>query len=127
MEDRRGFRALIVEDDDAVRRLVKKVLEKLEFTVESVRDGGEAIELLKTVAYDLLILDLVLPIVNGEEVLAYLEQTRPESLRRVIIASASPRKLSCEFLEKICRILAKPFDIDKLIVFAQECSEKPAA
>jgi DNA-binding response OmpR family regulator len=123
MERRAGFRALIVEDDDAIRRLVTTVLERASFIVEGVQNGAAAIELLQTVAYDLLILDLMLPQVGGEEVLGYLSEAQPAYLRRVIVTTASPRKMSCEFLERVCRLLAKPFDIDQLVLFARECAQ----
>lgn len=123
MERRAGFRALVVEDDDAIRRMVKAVLERAGFVVEGVGNGAAAIELLRTIAYDLLILDLMLPQVGGEEVLGYLMEAQPRYLRRVIVTTASPRKMSCEFLDRICRLLAKPFDIDQLLLFARECAQ----
>ena len=122
-ERRRSYRALVVEDDDAIIDLVRRVLEREGFGVESVRTGAAAIQLLKTVAYDLLILDLILPLVSGEEVMTFLEETQPHTLRRVIVMTASPRQLSCEFLERICKILAKPFDIGELVLMARECVE----
>lgn len=118
---RRAYRALVVEDDDGIVNLVRRVLEREEFSVECVRTGAAAIELMKSVAYDLLILDLILPFVSGEEVMAFIEETQPRTLRRVIVMTASPRKLSCEFLERICKILAKPFDIAELVLMAREC------
>ena len=123
MERRSGLRALIVEDDDAILRLVKTVLERENFTVEAVKNGRAAIELLNSVAYDLLVVDLVMPALSGEAVLDYLEEQRPRYLRRVIVTTASPRHLSCEFLERICRLLEKPFDIKKLILYARECTD----
>lgn len=125
-ERRNHFRALVVEDDPSIADLVKRVLERERFVVESVAHGGAAIELLKVVAYDLLILDLMLPEVSGEQVLRHLEESRPDSLRRVIVATASPRALSCDFLHRVCRILEKPFDIDRLILYARECAEDAA-
>lgn len=121
-EQRRGYRALIVEDDHAILRLVKTILEREEFTVEGVSDGAEAIELLRVAAYDLLIVDLLLPKVSGDEVLGFVEETRPEKLRRVILTTASPRQISGELLRKICRVLAKPFDVEQLVVYARECA-----
>jgi hypothetical protein len=35
----------------------------------------------------------------------------------------SPRKLSSAFLERICKVLAKPFNIDELVLMARECVE----
>ena len=121
VERRRAFRALVVEDDAAILMLVRRVLEREGFGVEGTHTGTEAIQLLKTVAYDLLILDLMLPEESGEDVMEYLEEAQPRSLRSVIVMTASPRQLSCEFLERICKILAKPFDINELVLMAREC------
>lgn len=126
-ERRQSFRALVVEDDEAIVSLVRRVLEREEFSVECVKSGAAAIQLLKTVAYDLLILDLVLPLVSGEEVMTFLESTQPRTLRRVIVMTASPRQLSCEFLERICKILAKPFDINELVLMARECVQESSS
>jgi len=72
-------------------------------------------------SYDLVVLDLMLPKVN------VLEQTQPRYLRRVIVTTASPGRMSCEFLQRICRLLAKPFDIDELVLIARECAQPDAA
>jgi DNA-binding response OmpR family regulator len=127
MERRSSYRALIVEDDGAILKLVKIVLERENFIVEGVKSGPAAIDLLSTVAYDLLIVDLMMPGMSGEELLGYLEVAQPKSLRRVIVTTASPRRMSCEFLERICRLLAKPFDIGELILIAKECARPDAA
>lgn len=126
-ERRSGYRALVVEDDGSIMKLVKTVLEREGFIVEGVTHGGQAIELLKVVSYDLMILDLMLPHVGGEEVLGYLELAQPKYLRRVIVTTASPRKIPCDFLERICRLLTKPFDINQLVLFARECAQPDAA
>ncbi|HEV7919939.1 MAG TPA: response regulator [Thermoanaerobaculia bacterium] len=123
MERRSSYRALIVEDDGAILNLVKIVLEREGFIVEGVKNGAAAIGLLKSVAYDLLIVDLMLPEIGGEAVLGYLEQTQPTYLRRVVVTTASPGRMNCEFLHRICRLLAKPFDIDELVLIAKECAQ----
>ena len=122
MERRSSYRALVVEDDVTILNLVKIVLERESFTVEGVTNGLAAIVLLSVVPYELLIIDLTLPLIDGDKVLAHLELTQPGTLRRVIVTTASPRQLSCEFLEKICRLLAKPFDVDQLVLYARECT-----
>jgi DNA-binding response OmpR family regulator len=127
MDRRAGYRALVVEDDGAILNLVKIILEREGFVVEGVKNGAAAIGLLEGVAYDLLILDLMLPGVGGEELLGYLELTQPKYLRRVIVTTASPARMSCDFLKRICHVLAKPFDIDKLVLIARECAHPDAA
>jgi DNA-binding response OmpR family regulator len=127
MERRSSYRALVVEDDGAILSLLKALLERQEFTVEGVTNGASAIELLSTVAYDLVLIDLMLPEVAGEEVLEWIERTKPHYLRRVIVTTASPGRIQGEFLESICRVLSKPFDIEKLMLYARECSEPDVA
>ncbi|HYI12036.1 MAG TPA: response regulator [Thermoanaerobaculia bacterium] len=127
MERRSSYRALIVEDDGAILKLVKIVLERENFSVEGVRSGAAAIGLLATVAYDLLIVDLMMPGISGEELLSYLEENQPKALRRVIVTTASPRRMSCEFLQRVCRLLAKPFDINELVLIARECTQPEVA
>jgi DNA-binding response OmpR family regulator len=127
MERRAAYRALVVEDDGAILNLVKIILEREGFVVEGVKNGAAAIELLANVAYDLLILDLMLPGVGGEQLLDYLELAQPKYLRRVIVTTASPARMSCDFLKRICHVLAKPFDIDKLVLIARECAQPDAA
>ena len=116
-----------MEDDGAILNLVKIVLERENFAVEGVKSGAAAIDLLSSVAYDLLIVDLVMPDVGGEQLLGYLEETQPKYLRRVIVTTASPGRMSCAFLQRICRLLAKPFDIDELVLIARECAQPDAA
>ena len=127
MERRSSYRALVVEDDGAILNLVRIVLERENFTVEGVKSGAAAIGLLTSIAYDLLIVDLMMPGVGGEQLLGYLEETQPKYLRRVIVTTASPRRMSCEFLQRICRLLAKPFDIEELVLIARECAQPDAA
>ncbi|HYH08772.1 MAG TPA: response regulator [Thermoanaerobaculia bacterium] len=127
MDRRSSYRALIVEDDGAILNLVKIVLERENFTVEGVKTGAAAIDLLASVAYDLLIVDLMMPGIGGEELLGFLEDTQPRYLRRVVVTTASPRRMSCEFLQRICRLLAKPFDINELVLIAKECAQPDAA
>jgi DNA-binding response OmpR family regulator len=127
VERRSAFRALVVEDDEAILMLVRRVLEREGFSVEGTKSSSDAIQLLKTIAYDLLILDLKLRPESGEEVMSFLEDAQPHTLRRVIVMTASPRQLSCEFLERVCKILSKPFDIEELVLMARECVESASA
>ncbi len=63
------MRILIVEDDRGVTRFIKKGLEEKGFTVDAAFDGEEGLYLATSQAYDLIILDVMLPEINGFEVL----------------------------------------------------------
>lgn len=112
-------RALVVDDDTEIRLMVSRILELEGFQVEGVRDGFEAIDKLKTADYDLILLDLMMPRVDGYGVIRFLEEERPSVLGHVVIMTAlHPSGVE----EKIARVLTKPFDVLKLIAYAREQS-----
>ena len=77
----RGETILLVEDADAVRRLVHEVLRRLGYRVLVARDGAEALALSQshTDAIDLLLTDVIMPGMDGRDLAARLQATRPET------------------------------------------------
>src|SRR5687767_15399019 len=57
----RRYRALVVEDDPAIRRLVEKLLRRHSIDIDAAADGRTAIEKLKANRYSVLVLDLMVP------------------------------------------------------------------
>jgi two-component system response regulator RegX3 len=78
-------RILVVEDDDALRRGLAYAFEREHFEVTTAGDGEEALERARSSAFDLVILDLMLPKVSGTEVCRYL---RAESAVPIIMLTA---------------------------------------
>ena len=113
-------RVLVVDDDDAIRAMVERVLQREQFEVESARDGFEAIEKLTRNDYATVLLDLMMPRVDGHGVLRYLE-TEHSAPPRVIIMSANLHgaRASAE-AKPVFRILSKPFEIDELVSHVRE-------
>ena len=75
---------LIVDDEEIIRDLLAEVLE--DYTVSLAADGREAIDILKERKFDLVITDLRMPNVPGEEVVRYARETYPDI--GVIVISA---------------------------------------
>jgi DNA-binding NtrC family response regulator len=69
-----GARVLIVEDDDAIRGPLERVFSRGGLIVCSAKDGKEALHLLESGAPDLIVLDLMLPWVNGIQLLTTVRQ-----------------------------------------------------
>ncbi len=112
-------RALVVDDDEPIRALLVNLVEHLDFAVDSARDGAEAIERLAgdgDVGYDVVLLDLMMPRVDGWAVLDHLSLADPGRLRHTIVASAVPL---CEIAKRmnvgVFTVHPKPFDITQLI------------
>jgi CheY-like chemotaxis protein len=113
-------RALVVDDDAAIRVLVTRILVRHGFTVDTARDGAEAIEKVLEHPYNLITLDLMMPRIDGVAVVKYLSEHRPEMLSHVIVMTA----FGPSALEKVCppvvRFVEKPFDINALLAQADE-------
>lgn len=107
---------LVVDDDDAIRNLLVRTLQREGYSVESAHDGLEAIELLERKDYDAVLLDLMMPRLDGPGVVRHLEKTKPAVLERVIIMTAHHPVPDCDLPEEISsRPLRKPFDIQEVV------------
>lgn len=121
-------RALVVDDDDPIRMMLSKIIERQGLEVETARDGVEAIERLDGDGYDVILLDLMMPRADGFAVLEHMRRTNPDKIPRTIIASAIPEN---EILKRtnlpVHSVHAKPFDMQKLIADIRECVDSQAA
>lgn len=116
-------KVLIVDDDDAIRTMVERVLKREQFEVESARDGFEAIEKLTRNDYATILLDLMMPRIDGHGVLRYLEQERHVDRPSVIVMTANSHAGSeTASARPVFRVLSKPFDIRQLISHVRECA-----
>ncbi|HEX8253087.1 MAG TPA: response regulator [Thermoanaerobaculia bacterium] len=115
---------LVVDDDAAIRAMVERVLRREHFEVEIARDGYEAIQKLSSNDYATVLLDLMMPRVDGHGVLRFLESERPDSSPKVIVMSANLQGASEAAAAKpVVRVLPKPFDIRQLISNVRECHQ----
>lgn len=80
--------ALIVEDDEDINEIFCQALASAGFSIHSVRDGQSALEFLRNVTPQVVILDLHLPNVPGETILKTIRSTPDFSQVRVVIATA---------------------------------------
>ena len=120
MEDRK--RALVVDDDDPIRTMLANLVGRQDLDVDTARDGAEAIAQIDRDGYAVIVLDLMMPRVDGFSVLEHLEAHHPEELRRTIIASAFPEsEIRKKVTRPVYRIHAKPFDMPRLIDDVRGC------
>jgi DNA-binding response OmpR family regulator len=118
-------RALVVDDDDPIRTMLAKVVERQDLEVDTARDGVEAIERIDQDGYHVIVLDMMMPRVDGYGVLQHMQAHHPDKLGCTIIASAVPES---EILKKfdmpVYRIHAKPFDMARLIQDIRACTTR---
>src|SRR2546423_1052869 len=82
---------LIAEDDPGISRMMRLVLEEEGFAVTIARDGAEALALVGSLNPDVLLLDLRLPVLNGEEVASSIRSLPAGARPKVLLTSASSR------------------------------------
>lgn len=116
---------LVVEDDPAIRRLVKMVLVRRGYVVETASDGVEAVLKLGLAEYDVIILDLMMPNLDGFVLIDTLAEQDPSRLNRIIVTSAaSPAVIKARMRGRPFDILPKPFDLDDLQRRVQACLDE---
>ncbi|RKX27447.1 MAG: response regulator [Candidatus Zixiibacteriota bacterium] len=103
---------LIVDDEEIIRDFLSEVLEDYDLTLAC--DGDEAIEHLKKRAFDLVITDLRMPKVSGEEVVKAASDLRPNTKVMVVSGYSSLKTASDSVAGGACAFLAKPFSIKEL-------------
>jgi DNA-binding response OmpR family regulator len=103
-----------VDDEPPIRALVAKIVERAGHPVDVARDGAEAIEKIEHCDYAVVVLDLMMPNVDGYALVEYLK-TRTAARPAIIVISAGDtaalRRLDGSVVHSILR---KPFDIDVL-------------
>ena len=108
-------RLLVVEDDLGVRRFVETALNRAGFTVEPAVTGSEALEKLRRGQYDLVLLDLWLPWLNGFEVLAAMRDD-PLTAHVPVVVITGGLVADTEFKDDAhSALVRKPFQADALV------------
>lgn len=120
-------RVLVVDDEPRIVSFVSRALSAEGFQVDGAHDGVRALELAKTGRYELVVLDLLLPHVNGISVLRDLLESRPD--QRVLVLSALTdveTKVRClEF--GASDYVSKPFSLAELIARVRARLRQPSA
>jgi two-component system chemotaxis response regulator CheY len=122
---------LVVEDDDAIRELVSDVLRDDGYDVREATNGAEALEQIRGERPDLIVLDLMMPVMDGW---TFVEECRDSSYCDgvpIVVTSAShdlPRTAERLRSFGVRTCLAKPFDVEGLLALVERYAPSaPAA
>jgi DNA-binding NtrC family response regulator len=113
---------LLVEDDPATANATRRILNELGYSVEWAQNGCEALEILTARDFEAIMLDLVMPQVDGFTLLEHFHSERPGLLRRVIVTTGMPEKY-VEALKRctVAGIVQKPLDLEQLARLLRDC------
>jgi two-component system OmpR family response regulator len=105
-------RALVVEDDPAIRKLVQKLLARQGMEVDLAADGLIARSLLESGSYSVVILDLMVPGLNGFELIEVIRQGGSRT-PVAVVSAVSQQSLTSLDLDVVKIVVSKPFDVDE--------------
>jgi CheY-like chemotaxis protein len=120
-------RILVADDDRTTRLLLSETLRAQKYTVVAVEDGATTLKKLKENKFDLALLDVWMPKMNGLEVLAKLRnaKTRPKVI--VMTSDDTPQTLLSAIREEAYTYVAKPIDPQALVILVKETLAKKSA
>lgn len=107
---------LVVEDDDTIHKFIKELLEKECYIVKNAYSGTEALTIIENDNIDLILLDLMLPGINGEDIVKKINRTIPII---VISAKTSSTDKAKVLLDGANDYITKPFEKIELLARIQ--------
>jgi CheY-like chemotaxis protein len=118
------YTALVIDDDPGLQGLFCTLLGREGFSVDCAPNGRLAFEYLKRGSYSVILLDLMMPDVNGFELLDRIGRDSPKLLSRVIVMTGAAQKvLESVDRTRIWGLIRKPFDINELVLSARQCAQ----
>lgn len=123
--DRPRPSVLIVDDDPSICHLLKAMVESHGYTSRMCHDGAEGLEQIASHHFDVILLDLRMPSVDGAAVINRMAEAQPHALSRVIVVTAAvgDRRLMSQVANRnIYALVAKPFDLERLFETVAHCA-----
>ena len=122
-KDPNDVRILLADDDHAIRQLVTTIMRRERLTIDAAVDGIDAIELLKRHEYAVILLDLMMPRVDGFGVIDYLTK-HPPSVKPVVlvITAYADQKFKQVNPDIVAGVIRKPFEISDLGALVRLCA-----
>ncbi|MDO9309245.1 MAG: sigma-54 dependent transcriptional regulator [Deltaproteobacteria bacterium] len=115
-------RILVADDEESMRWVLSKALKRKGFTVDLAHDGRQALELIKDNCYDLAILDIKMPGINGLDLLDKVRELKNDLLVVIMTAEASMKNAVEAMKRGAYDYITKPFDLDVIDAIIEKVS-----
>lgn len=118
------YKILFIEDEEQLRKNIQALLIQEGYHVDTAENGQAGIELLEKRAYDIVLTDLLMPDVDGLEVMEFIKETLPNTLGIVITGYASLESAVQAMRKGAYDYVSKPLDFDFLKLSIDRAIEK---
>jgi len=113
-------RILVVDDDENIRKTMKAILEDEGYIVDLAATGSEAIQKTKEKAYNIALLDIRLPDMEGVELLKLIKDTVPHTRKIMVTGYPSMQNAVAALNKNADAYLIKPVNVEKLLNTVKE-------
>jgi len=114
-------RVLVLEDDHAIRKLLVAALRRESLEVDAGSDGAEGLLLVQEREYAVILLDLMMPRLNGIEFMAAFRRAAPSARSVIVVTTASDEFLLAALPpSEVHAGIRKPFDVTSLVAMIRE-------
>jgi len=119
-----GASVLVVDDDAGIRKTLSKILEKEGYLVETVENGMEAIKASNKRFFNVALIDIRLPDMEGTKLLERLKEHEPKMVKIIITGYASLQNAIEAVNKGADEYVLKPFDATELLAMIEKHLEK---
>jgi DNA-binding NtrC family response regulator len=124
MKEMEGARILVVDDEEGIRKSLKADLEEEGYHVDTAENGQEAIAKSKTGSYNLALVDIRLPDMDGVELLTSMSGTAPKMVRIIVTGYPSLDNAIQAVNRGVDGYIVKPFTMEQLLNKIKEHLQK---
>ena len=116
-------KVLLADDDPAIRPLIAAICKRLGFVCDTAEDGEVALEKIRSEEYDVVVLDLMMPKVNGFQVIEVLRELPRRPAVIVLTAQGARQTEGLADGNVVHAVIHKPFDLNELMALLVETAQ----
>jgi len=120
-------RILIVDDEESIRKVLATILEEEGYVAETAKNGKEAIEKSETKFYNLALIDIRLPDMEGTELLTAIKETTPKMVKIIMTGYPSLQNAVEAVNKGADAYILKPFKVEDILKTIKEELKKQRA
>lgn len=117
-------RILVIDDDESIRKTITSILEEKGYTVDAAENGKEAIRKSKARFYNLALIDIRLPDMEGIKLLTAMRETVPKMVKIIVTGYPSLHNAVEAVNKGADAYVLKPFNVEKTLKIIEEQLEK---